>query len=72
MDSQDSPQPTFGGSHHLPPYIILCAWPLDQHPNVILSWESQVVNFEIFEIRTLAILEAYNFLWKPPIEGMSK
>jgi hypothetical protein len=31
-----------GGSHHLPPYITLCAWPRDQHPNVILSWDSQV------------------------------
>jgi hypothetical protein len=24
---QDSPRPKLGGSHHLPPYIILCAWP---------------------------------------------
>ncbi len=43
-DSQDSPQPELGGNHHLPPYNILCAWPRDQHPNVILSqtpkWES--------------------------------
>jgi hypothetical protein len=28
--------------HHLPPYSILCAWPWDQHPNVILSRDSQV------------------------------
>jgi hypothetical protein len=42
MNSQDSPQPRLGGSHHLPPYSILCAWPQDQHPNVILSWHSQV------------------------------
>jgi hypothetical protein len=26
------------GNHHLPPYRLLCAWPWDQHPNVILSW----------------------------------
>jgi len=26
-DSQDSPQPKLGGSHHLPPYSIFCAWP---------------------------------------------
>jgi hypothetical protein len=32
----------WGGSHHLPPYNILCAWPWGQHPNVILSWDSQV------------------------------
>ncbi len=41
-DSQDSPRPELGASHHLPPYIILCAWPQDQHPNVILSRDSQV------------------------------
>jgi hypothetical protein len=41
-NSQNSPQPKFGGSHHLPPYSILCPWPWDQHPNVILSWDSQV------------------------------
>ncbi len=37
MDSQDSPWPGLGGSHHLPPYSILYAWPHGQHPNVILS-----------------------------------
>jgi hypothetical protein len=30
------------GNHHLPPYSILCAWPWDQHPNVILSQDSEV------------------------------
>jgi hypothetical protein len=30
------------GSHHLPPYNILHVWPQDQHPNVILFWDSQV------------------------------
>jgi hypothetical protein len=28
-DSQDSPQPTLGGSHHFPSYNIFCAWPRD-------------------------------------------
>jgi hypothetical protein len=42
MDSQNSPWPGLGGSHHLPPYSILCAWPRDQHSNVILSLDSQV------------------------------
>jgi hypothetical protein len=42
MNSQDSAQPELGGSHHLPPYSILYAWPRDQHPNVILSRNSQV------------------------------
>jgi len=26
IDSQNSPRLKLGGSHHLPPYIILCAW----------------------------------------------
>jgi hypothetical protein len=39
---QDSPRPVLGGSRHLPPYSILCAWLGDQHPNVILSRDSQV------------------------------
>jgi hypothetical protein len=30
------------GSHHLPPYSVLYAWPWDQHPNVILSQDSQM------------------------------
>jgi hypothetical protein len=41
-DSQDSPWPKLGGNHHLPLYSILCAWSRDQHPNVILSQDSQV------------------------------
>jgi hypothetical protein len=41
-NSQNSLRPKLGGSHHLPPYNILCAWPWDQHPNVILSWDSQM------------------------------
>jgi hypothetical protein len=41
-NSQNSPQPKLGGSHHFPPYSILCVWPRSQHPNVILSRDSQV------------------------------
>jgi hypothetical protein len=40
--SQDSPQPGLGGSHHIPPYNMFFSWPRDQHPNVILSWDSEV------------------------------
>ncbi len=40
IDSQDSPRLGLGGSHHLPPYSILSAWPQDQHPNVIFSRDS--------------------------------
>jgi hypothetical protein len=41
-DTQDSPRPRLGGSHHLPPYSILYGWPRNPHPNVFLSWDSQV------------------------------
>jgi len=62
MDSQDSPRPGLGGSHHLPLYIIFYAWPHGLHPNVILSWDSQGGSFEIPEIGIPIILEAHNFL----------
>jgi hypothetical protein len=42
LDSQDSPRPGLGGSHHLPPYNVLCASPRGPHPNDILSRDSQV------------------------------
>jgi hypothetical protein len=32
-DTQDSPRPGLGGSHHLPPYSILCTSPWGPHPN---------------------------------------
>ncbi len=45
MNSHNSPWFGLGESHHLPPYSILCAWPQNQHPNIILpnipKWESQ-------------------------------
>ncbi len=67
-DSQDSPWFGLGGSHHLPPYNILYTWPQGQHPNVILSRDSQVGNPKIPEIKTPTALEANNFLCKPLIE----
>jgi hypothetical protein len=42
IDSWDSPWPKVGGSHYLPPFSILYAWPHGQHSNVILSRDSQV------------------------------
>jgi hypothetical protein len=64
----DEPQLELGGSHHLSPYSILCALPWGQHPNVILSWDSQVGSPEILEIGIPATLEAHNVLCKPQIE----
>ncbi len=41
-DTQDSPRPGLGGSHHLPPYSILCSSPRRLHPNGYFSRDSQV------------------------------
>ncbi len=41
-DTQDSPRPGLGGSHHLPPYSILCASPWRPHPNGFLSRDSRM------------------------------
>jgi hypothetical protein len=41
-DTQDSPWPGLGGSHHLPPYSILCSSPRSPHPNGYFSRDSRV------------------------------
>ncbi len=41
MDSLDSPWPGLGGSHHLPPYSILCSSLPHLHPNGYFSRDSQ-------------------------------
>jgi len=41
FDSLDSPRLGFGGSHHLPPYSILCIASQHPHPNGFYSWDSQ-------------------------------
>jgi len=40
-DTQDSPRPGLGGSHHLPPYSILCDSPQSPHPNGYFSRNSR-------------------------------
>jgi hypothetical protein len=40
-DSLDSPRPRLGGSHHLPPYSILCVALPHPHPNDFYSQDSQ-------------------------------
>jgi hypothetical protein len=42
MNTQDSPRPGLGGSHHLPPYSILCNSPWGLHPNGYFSRDSRV------------------------------
>ncbi len=41
LDSLDSPRPELGGSHHLPPYSILCVTLRRLHSNGFLSRDSQ-------------------------------
>jgi hypothetical protein len=41
MDSHDSPRLELEGSHHLPPYNILCITPRHLHPNGTFSRNSQ-------------------------------
>ncbi len=41
-DTQDSPRPGLGGSHHLPPYSILCSSRRRWHPNGYFSQDSRV------------------------------
>ncbi len=41
MDSLDSPRPGLRGSHHLPPYSILCSSARKLHPNGFFSPDSQ-------------------------------
>ncbi len=41
LDSFDSPWPELEGSHHLPPYSILCVTPRHPHPNGFYSRDSQ-------------------------------
>jgi hypothetical protein len=41
FDTQDSPRPGLGGSHHLPPYSILCVSPQRLHANGFFSQDSQ-------------------------------
>jgi hypothetical protein len=61
-DSQELPWLELGGSHHLLPYSILCAWPHDQHPNVILSRDSQVGILKFPRLGPPTTLGAYNFV----------
>jgi hypothetical protein len=41
LDSLDSPRPGLGGSHHFPPYSILCSSSLHLHPNGSFFRDSQ-------------------------------
>ncbi len=57
-DTQDSPRPGLGGSHHLPPYSILCISRRRWHPNGYFSRDSRVGVPKLSRARVLE-------LWTP-------
>jgi len=67
-DSQDSPQPRLGGSHHLPPYG------MPTRPTSKWLFVPRLPNrsFEITKVGTPMTLGAHNFECRPLIEMMSK
>jgi len=71
-DTQDSPQPELGGSHHLPPYIILCTSPRGLHPNGFSLPGLSHGSPEIAPTETPTTLEPHNFTSRPWIEVQSK
>jgi len=60
-DTQDSPRPRLGGSHHLPPYSILCTSPRGPHPNGFSFPGLPNGSLEIAPTGTLATLEPHTF-----------
>ncbi len=66
-DTQDSPRPELGGSHHLPPYSILYGWPRRLHPNDFSLLGFPSGSPEIAPNGTIATLEPHNFASRPQI-----
>jgi hypothetical protein len=66
-DSQDSPWPGLGGSHHLP----LIVYSVHGHgTNIQMSFCPR--SLEIPKVRTLTTLGGYNFVCRPSIKMGSK
>jgi len=65
MNTLDSPQPELGGSHHLPPYSILCGWPQSRHPNGFFLLGLANGSPEIVPLGSPATLEPHNFASRP-------
>jgi hypothetical protein len=71
-NTQDSPRPGLGGSHHFPPYSILCASPWGLHLNGFSVPGLPRGSPEIPPTGTPETLGAHNFLCKPSIAMRSK
>jgi hypothetical protein len=70
MDSLDSPRPGLGGSHHLPPYSILCVTPPHPHPNGFCPETPKVESqncLEIVLVWTHGTSQGHKSLLRPPI-----
>jgi len=67
-DTLNSPRPRLGGSHHLPPYSILCGWPQSLHPNGFSLPGLPSGSLEIAPIGIFTTLEPHNFASRPWIE----
>jgi hypothetical protein len=64
--TQDSPRPKLAGSHHFPPYSILCASPWGPHPNDFLCRDSQVGVLKFPQLELLQLwghITSYADLW---------
>jgi len=72
MDTQDSPWPGLGGSHHLPPYSILCSSPRRLHPNGFSLLGLPSGSPEISLAGIPVTLDPHNFASRPPIKVWSK
>jgi hypothetical protein len=60
-DTQDSPRPGLGGSHHLPPYSIFCDAPRRLHPNDSFSRDSRDSRPGVLKSRPAGL----SGLWSP-------
>jgi hypothetical protein len=59
----------FGETITFPLFFMVCHGGYTQ---ISFFWDFQVGNFEIPKIKTPATLDTHNFLWRLPIEAMSK
>jgi hypothetical protein len=62
LDSQDSPRPKLGKSHHLPFYSVLCGCPHNPHPNDLGVPKLSKLGFpQVWGLKTLC--EKLGFRW---------
>ncbi len=61
-DSQDSPRPGLGGSHHLPPYNILLCLAIGRAPKCHFVMGLPSGSLEIPKVETPTTLGAHKFV----------